>query len=456
MDTLKRKTTALFRFLKQLNLFDTYSTNQKQIKREIITTRIYLILLPTVLTILIIYSAQKQLFHTIQINNPSLDTYQQLLHTYPDTLVCPCSQLSIPYSTFVTLIPHLDPVCSSDFISDQWLDYLYYDDASFYVPYDIRSVGNAQFQLLRTLCQSSFQAINNTFKSTFASAILVSSRGILLNPELVHEQMEAFTNEFIINIGSEQRRRRSLFSSFFDRNFLVSGLRTSAIPFIDTASNLKMRGTLYVQNLDEATILDSNCTCDETYTCAGTLGIFNSSLYESDILKQEDVSQARQSFLEVVEGFRSGCLPLNSLLLSTLQCYHNQSCFNSIGTYLGTLNSSFTILTRNNLNQSTPTSALVHELMVEEWSKEMNYSQYFAACRPLSCSYNYTQNFDILYIITTLIGLLGGLIAILRIICPQITNGFYLIQQYILRKKAKNSIKPMISGRKDLMEYSEG
>ena len=97
MDILRRKTTALFRFVKQLNLFDTYSTDQKRIKQEIITTRIYLILLPSVLTILTIYSAQKQLSHTIQINNPSLHTYQQLLDTYADVLICPCSQLSIPY-----------------------------------------------------------------------------------------------------------------------------------------------------------------------------------------------------------------------------------------------------------------------------------------------------------------------------------------------------------------------
>ena len=130
MNTFRKVTLVLLRFFKQLNLFTTYTTNQKQIRREIITTRIYLILLPTILTILIVYSAQKELYHTVQVNNPSIDTYQRLLKDSSNTLLCPCSRLSVPYSTFVKLTPHFHPVCSSDFVADRWLEYLYSDDAS--------------------------------------------------------------------------------------------------------------------------------------------------------------------------------------------------------------------------------------------------------------------------------------------------------------------------------------
>jgi hypothetical protein len=440
MGIVGRATIALLRFLKQLNLFNTYSTNERQIKREILTTRIYLILLPTILTILIVYSAQKELYYTVQVSNPSLDTYQRLLDAYSNTLLCPCSQLSLPYSSFVTLIPHFHPMCSSDFVSDQWLAYLYYDDASSYLAIDIRSVGNAQFQLLRTLCESSQQAIANAFEVTFTSAVLVNSRGMLLTSELVRVQIEAFADEFIVNIGSEQRRLRALFATFFDRNFLVSGLETSAMPVIDPTFNLKMRIPQYTTSLIDATsITYVICDCDATYTCASPLGVCNNLLYESDYSELLNLYTQQGTRLTTVNGFQSGCLPLDSLLLSTLECYNNQSCLNNFMGYLRTVNTSFNILDRSLLNQSTPTtpiSVLADELMVEQWSTQMDYSRYFAACRPLSCSYTYTERFSILYIVTTLVGLFGGLIAILRLLCPQLANVFYQIQKHIYLKQA--------------------
>ena len=127
-------------------MFSTHIELRKKIRREIITTRIYLILLPTVLIILIIYLAQKELYHTVQVNNPSFDTYKRLLDAYPDTLLCPCSRLSIPYSNFFNLTLRFHPVCSTDFVPDRLLEYLYNDDPNVYLPIDFRSVGNGQFQ----------------------------------------------------------------------------------------------------------------------------------------------------------------------------------------------------------------------------------------------------------------------------------------------------------------------
>lgn len=453
MNTVRRAATALFRFIKQLNLFNTYSTNEKQIQREILTTRIYLILLPTILTILVVYSAQKELYYAVQVNNPTPDTYQRLLDTYPGTLVCPCSQFSLSYSTFVTLIPRFHPICSSDFVSDPWLAYLYHDDASSYIPIDIRSVGNAQFQLLRTLCESSKQAIDNAFKATFTSTLFVSSHGMLLESELVHVQVQAFADDFIINIASEQRRQHTLFATFFERNFLVSALETSAIPIIDAAFNLKMEIAEYPPVPDSALVeVAMVCTCDATYTCGTLLGIYNNSLYESDYSSLTDVYLQVDTLLTTVNGFQSGCLPFGSLLLSTLECYSNQSCLNNIMNYLPTSNTSFEILDSSILNGSTPTTLignLADELMVEQWSIEMNYSRYFAACRPLSCSYTYTERFSILYIVTTLVGLLGGLITILRVVCPQFTQIFYQIQTYILVKKANYPTSSLVLGKRN-------
>ena len=453
MDKFKRTTVALLHFIKQLNLFNTYTTDRDQIRREIITTRIYLILLPTILTVLIVYSAQKELYHVVQVSNPSLHTYQQLLNTYPNTLLCPCSQLSVPYSAFVILTPRFHPICSSDFISDRWIDYLYYDDASSYLARDIRSVGNAQFQLLRTLCESSKEAIVNALTSIFTSVALVSSRGMLLQIESVRVQVESFTDEFISNIASEHRRRRALFATFLDRNFLVSGLKTSSIPILDRSFSLTMETAQYFSSLLPSSYTGGpNCPCDMTYICEIPLGICNNSFYELEYSPFYYLITTSEICPTVIHGFISGCLPLNALLESTLECYFNQSCLDNIMNYLPAVSAPFNILHSSVLNRSFPTTStntLADNLMVEEWSTEMNYSLYFAACHPSSCVYTYTERFSILYIVTTLIGLLGGLIAILRLLCPQLTKVFDRIRRYILGVTAKNRTGSLLSGKRN-------
>jgi hypothetical protein len=451
MNIIRRATISLLRYLKQLNLFNTYSADERQIQHELLPSRIYLVLFPTILAILVIYSAQKELYYTVQVNNPTLDTYQRLLVSYPNTLLCPCSQLSIPYSSFATLMLRFHPVCSSDFVSNPWLTYLYRENASFYASLDIRSVGNAQFQLLRTLCESSKQAIDNAFESTFSSAALVNDRGMLLESELVRVQVEVFAKDFLDSIASEERRRRTLFATFFDRNFLVSGLETSAIPFIDSTFNLKMKIPIYLPGeiITGIGMPTFTCTCVGTYECETPLGICNTDC-ELNYSSTVTISLLNVR-IATVDGFQSGCLPINSLLLSTLECYNNQSCLNNFMAYLPSVNTSFHILNSSVLNQSTsttPIGTLTDNLMIEQWSREMNYTRYFAACRPLLCSYTYTEKFSILYIITTVIGLIGGLTTILRVLCPQLTNIFYRIQKHILLDEVNRPSSPLLSDKR--------
>ncbi|CAF2868804.1 unnamed protein product [Rotaria sp. Silwood2] len=447
-------TVALIHFIKQLNIFDTYSTDENQIRQEILSTRVYLVLLPTILVVIITYSAQKELYHTVKVNNPSLDDYRHLLIAYPDTFSCPCSQLSVSYSTFVSITPIVHQVCSSDFTSDRWLSSLYHEDASSYIGIDIRSIGNAQFQLLRTLCESSKQAIANGLKATFASASLVNSHGILLSSDSVHVQVEAFARDFIANVGSEQRRRRGLLATFFDRNFLVSGLQTAAVPFIDSHFELKMKIVYYIMTFFYGTSFAwESCQCDINYNCEALLGIFPNWTYESD--DPGAFSQYTGAFEFLVDGFRAGCLPLNSLILSTLECYYTQNCLDTIIPYLSGFDTSFNVLNRNVSKRFIPATsigALVDEMMVEDWSKQIDYSRYFTACHPLSCSYSYTERFNILYIITTIVGLFGGLTVALRFVCPRLVDAFHLISEYILLRKARRPVGDLPSGKKSVLD----
>ncbi len=76
---------------------------------------------------------------------------------------------------------------------------------------------------------------------------------------------------------------------------------------------------------------------------------------------------------------------------------------------------------------------LINSLMVEEWNATGNYTSYYVGCQPSECIYSYTARNGILYIVTTLIGLLGGLITVLKLLVPQVVKFF---MRYIIKRKS--------------------
>ncbi|CAF1598752.1 unnamed protein product, partial [Adineta ricciae] len=113
---------------------------------------------------------------------------------------------------------------------------------------------------------------------------------------------------------------------------------------------------------------------------------------------------------------------------SNLQCFYNQSCVSTLQSYFtGVLQFNATALDSSLTSQYSQNSTiqdLLNYLMVEEWDIRGNYTSYYADCRPSQCVYTYTVRNGILYIATTLIGLLGGLITFLRLLVPRIVKFF--------------------------------
>lgn len=60
--------------------------------------------------------------------------------------------------------------------------------------------------------------------------------------------------------------------------------------------------------------------------------------------------------------------------------------------------------------------------MVGEWETTFTYENYYSACAPLYCSYSLNMRFDELYILTTLMGLSGGLTSVLKFVVPLIAK----------------------------------
>jgi hypothetical protein len=141
-------------------------------------------------------------------------------------------------------------------------------------------------------------------------------------------------------------------------------------------------------------------------------------------------------------GVVLSCSPIDGLRMSTLQCFFSSSCIASIIAHLnyytqmdGSPPINFSTASAPNLSipplnsdtisrfsKNTLLGEMMDKQFIESWNSTMSYEKYFAVCAPSICRYEYTQRQGILYVITTLLGLYGGLTIGLRLIIWELTK----------------------------------
>jgi hypothetical protein len=139
-----------------------------------------------------------------------------------------------------------------------------------------------------------------------------------------------------------------------------------------------------------------------------------------------------------------GCYVLEALLQSGLDCYYNATCLRDIEFYLGTsMPSNITAMNpyaRSRFSRESTVGELLDKLMVEEWGWSILYADYFNSCDPIECSYTYTTRNDAIFIVTTVISVIGGLVTSLKLLVPTIAM--------LLRRKKKQ--------RSMVLQHNEG
>jgi hypothetical protein len=136
----------------------------------------------------------------------------------------------------------------------------------------------------------------------------------------------------------------------------------------------------------------------------------------------------------------AGCLPLDSIRQSTLECFYNQSCINIL-----TLQPN--ISRPKALRKISPTfprnstigSMFDKSLFVESWQIKSSFEDYFSACAPRSLTYSYQSRFHLPSIFTFCISTFGGLVIIWQLITPAIVKIWNLIKW---KKKQRQSDIP--------------
>ncbi len=282
------------------------------------------------------------------------------------------------------------------------MDYSYDDYRRFVVPH---------FQLLFHLCTLA----NDTFTdalSTFRSNRLVSKRA--QSRQAVEAQMEAALNQFRSSIPQTFMSKFDFIRQMAQGNGLVSRISSNwYIPSLEIDGSAPMAPRSYG---------DSNCSCGTNSMCASSATIDG----------------------WIVPGFLVGCYPLESLLQSTLECLYDMACINRLKTMYRPSNITIRPLDSTLSSPNATVQSLVDVLMVDQWKSNISYKHYYETCAPLSCTYVIIDQPNPIYIITTIIGLYGGLAVALEIIVPVLVK----IARYLImcRRQRIEPVTATISG----------
>ncbi|CAF4057861.1 unnamed protein product [Rotaria sp. Silwood1] len=127
----------------------------------IYSTRIFILSFIIGVFILVFYSSLSTHIRINTVYQPSMNEYEQLYKRYSSMLTCPCTRLSIPYSSIIYMKPYYHQVCSSDCVKDdKWLLY----SLGIYANIngrDFRVRASTIFTMLQKLCVLSTELVAN-------------------------------------------------------------------------------------------------------------------------------------------------------------------------------------------------------------------------------------------------------------------------------------------------------
>ena len=409
----QQKLCSLKIYLLNLNLFENLNGNgeradDQQRRSCIIASRVYVLLLSLALITIGLVSWLIPQTTIVTIDHPTKEKFQAL----PADVECSCSRTSISYGEFTSIQASFHQVCSSDFISDRWiaaidsgstLSYLFWQDFRFF--------GTGQFQALASFCRLS--------KSNVGQSIALFVLTTLLSPQMLTEtvlrsRIQSQIDQLQLTAPNEFGSQLSLVREMTRSNLIQSGLQ----------ANVDLHYEYYSERLAfiYSRVVQRECDCRINIDCVFESGIFNLFGQPGRHLT-ENVSA-----LMNIPGFVTGCLPVDGVLSSTLECFYSQSCVNRLISFLFKRErfTAITVVNESRFSLNSTVKSMVDSLMVEEWTENISYDKYYAQCAPTSCTYSKVQRHSLVFVLTKVIGVLSGLSLALRLAVP-------LLVQYIQR-----------------------
>lgn len=413
-----------------LNLFDSRSTNPELVRRQILSTRFFIVLMGLSIFILLIYTSQSEQTRTIILAFPTAAQYQRLQTQYPDTLYCPCQTLSIPYQTYFKILPTFHQVCSSDFLLQPWIDFTFDLHDMFLWPMDVRTSLSAFWQLMKALCQSAAAAVNDELEK-FENSPMISSA---VFPEaLLRARAQANLDTVFRKASNAFKQSIQLILRITLSNGFITGLSTNFV-IMERYSELAVSfpvdiwAIIYIGRDVGGRVPICYCHYDESCPLPGRLYLYNN--FSIDYLYTLNTMIPNAT----LPGLVVDCVPIQMILASSLECFYNQACLDVLlAAYPRYINVSK--LDEVLPSRFLPTSRIdyiINELFVEVIFNETVFDSYYHQCAPSFCTYTWSSKFDWIYVFTTLIALFGGLNVGLRLLTPYVIDSALYLRKKML------------------------
>ncbi|UJR19114.1 hypothetical protein I4U23_022245 [Adineta vaga] len=365
----RRKFMKIWSTLWSINVFSKVKTMTIAMQRA--ATRIYFLFLTGCLICIFLLLSFRQQTYTKIVSTPTASTVNTL-YQQPTlfSLKCPCSQNSISYNMFLSISPIQHIICSSAFVSTQWWERVFDNQTDSDQSHETSLIDVANKLIsFEVMSQNVFNARINTLINTFLKQAPID----------FHHTLAFVTG----NLKANQ------FMNMPTSNWQIALSNAEEQYLINTIPRTFSTGNN-----------SSSCSCDSSSTCSKPFVFTMNRSYP---------------------GLFRGCLPIDGLRLSTLECFSKTDCLIQLLSDLLINGTQFNIVPLNSstiTNITLPIGDMIDELFVEEWETASNYSSYFSICAPLSCEYSSIQRNNALDIVSTLFGVYGGLTIVLRFLAP--------------------------------------
>lgn len=267
----------------------------------------------------------------------------------------------------------------------------------------------AQLTLLSNLCAIANQTINTSLAILYRKPLITLQ---MMNTRELEDTINVTIDQFFADTIVTFRNTFDFSQTMIQQNEFLSSFLSNWYFRFDFAP-AAMYNMLPVSY--------GNCSCGKMSDCTQTMTINNISF----------------------PGLLIGCLPLSALLPSTLECFHNQTCIDTLHNLTFESNiiilSSAIISSESRFSPNTTVRTIVDELFVERWSHSSKFDAYYKNCLPSVCTYIQIQRFDFFYAITAIISLIGGLASVFRRIIPFLVSGYYFLTDLVRRRRSIRS-----------------
>ncbi|CAF1364248.1 unnamed protein product [Adineta ricciae] len=391
----------VYQYLVKLNLYENGTSDEHEKRNEILSTKIYIILLVLVLLLYISYASLTAQANDFTISKPTQKQYERLELQYSVSLKCPCQELSIAYKRFIDIKLEYNEICSSDFVTQKWIDYLFEERLGFYHPLDFRRSAPFKFQLLRTLCQQSQRTIENNLEE-FYSNYLISNE--IISQDEFNAQVNYSVESFQKATMSSFQKLIKLIQEVTCANLLITAVETRYVPIVNN------NDAYYVAICYKTETGPKTLVCSADYVLSEGIYYFT-NYYDYSECGNENGMDLEHIPIFRVPGMFAGGLPIQSLMHSTLECLFDQLCLDEIGFYMKNSFSkgNFSRLKKDFSTKNRTIYELTKKLFVKNWNIIQSYEKYFSNCQILYCQYSDEQRNSFVYIFTTTISLFGGL-----------------------------------------------